>query len=109
MADAVYKKEFSGILKRIKKEKDGFIYDNAYYIIPKLKSAIKSLLRGFNGDLCEKLDTKLSLLDYHADEYEICAFLRKYGASDRDVRKSGAYLTYIYCKKLVSGDDVLGF
>ena len=60
MADAVYKKEFSGILKRIKKEKDGFIYDNAYYIIPKLKSAIKSLSRGFNADLCEKLEEKLS-------------------------------------------------
>ena len=106
MADAVYKKELSGILKRIKKEKDGFIYDNAYYIIPKLKGAIKSLSSGFNTGLCEKLEEKLSLLGYNADEYEICAALRKYGASDRDVRKTSAYLTYIYCKKLISGDDV---
>ena len=56
MADAVYKKEFSDILKRIKKEKDGFIYDNAYYIIPRLKGAVKSLSSGFNTDLCEKLE-----------------------------------------------------
>ncbi len=107
MADNNLKKECLRLLKRLKKEKSGQIYENAYYIIPSLKNAADALSKNADERLCDALERRLELLDFRADEYELCAILRKNGASDRDVRRLGAYLTYIYCKRLCEGKDVL--
>ena len=107
MADNDLKKECRQLIKRLKKEKSGRIYENAYYLIPALKSAAEALSHGADAELCRAFERRLELLDWRADEYELCAFLRKNGASDRDVRRIGAYLTYIYCRQLIGGRDVL--
>ncbi len=107
MADNNLKKECLRLVKRLKKEKCGQIYENAYYIIPSLKNAADALSKNADERLCDALERRLELLDFRADEYELCAILRKNGASDRDVRRLGAYLTYIYCKRLCEGKDVL--
>ena len=97
------KKECLLLIKRIRAERDEQIKENAYYLIPKLKDAANALSYQPDTVLCEKLEKYLKLSS-GAEEYGLCAFLRKYGASDRDVRRLGAYITLIYCRLIADGD-----
>lgn len=105
MAKDTLKKECLYLIRRIKSEKDSFISDNAYYVIPKLKDAAEALSKKGSEKLCEDLEKRLRLSDDRVDEYGICAFLRKYGAKDCDVRRLRAYLTLIYCRRIAGGDE----
>ena len=107
MADVNLKNECLSLIKHIKKEKSGLLYENAYYLIPALKNAAGAFSYSSDAALCEALEKRLELFDFYADEYELCAFLRKNNGSDREVRRLGAYLTYIYCKHICGGRDYL--
>ena len=96
---SVLKKECLLLIRRLQST------DDAYYIIPKLKGAAASFSYGADEKLCDELDMRLKLSDYRIDEYGLCAFLRRYGASDRDVRRLCSYLTLIYCRRTAEGDE----
>lgn len=102
MKSALYK-ECLHLIRRIRKSGDTEIKENAYYIIPKLKDAAAALSDNPDEKLCEELGRYLKLTGT-PDEYGICAFLRKYGVTDRDVRRLQSYTTLIYCRLAADGD-----
>lgn len=104
MANITIKKECIQLIRKIGSSKDSQIRDNAYYIIPKLRAAAETLSRAPDEKLLSELTAYLKLTGGIPDEYGICAALRKYGASDRDVRRLSAYLALIYCRRLSEGD-----
>lgn len=101
---SLLQKECYGLIKKIRADKKEEIQDDLYYIIPKLKGAAEALAYKPDAAFCEALGQYLKLTDKAADEYGLCAFLRKHGVSDRDVRRLSCYLTLIYCRKIAGGD-----
>ncbi|MBO4423186.1 MAG: hypothetical protein J5879_07090, partial [Clostridia bacterium] len=106
MPDKSLKKECAGYIRRFRRVRSGPVYDNAYYLIPRLKEAKRCFCRGGDARFTGELYKRLSLMSFCADTDGLCVFLRRYGASDKVIRDLRCYLTLIYCRRLSEGHDV---